>query len=329
MSKCVCVITEFRGGSFRRVSYEVASEGKRIADALGTSLCAVAIGSGVSAVSGDLGRYGVKKVYVADNPALENYVAETYVPVVADIVKKCDPAVVILPASVDGKDLGARLAARLDAALAQDCTQIVCEGGKIKAKRPVFAGKCFAWCEWAEGALPLLSCRPNVMDCLLPSEGDQAELEVVDLAVPAAKSRVVGADMDTSGKVELTEAEIIVSGGRGMKGPENYSLLEELARVLGAAVGASRAAVDAGWRPHSDQVGQTGKVVNPNLYIAAGISGAIQHLAGMGSSKFIVAVNKDPEAPIFSKADFGVVEDLFSFMPLFTEEVRKLKATCS
>jgi electron transfer flavoprotein alpha subunit len=296
---------------------------------MGTSLCAVAIGSGVSASAADLGRYGVKKVYVADDAALENYVAETYVPVVADIVKKCDPAVVILPASVDGKDLGARLAARLDAALAQDCTQIVCEGGKIKARRPVFAGKCFAWCEWAEGTLPLLSCRPNVMDCLLPSEGDQAELEEVDVTIPAAKSRVVGADLDTSGKVELTEAEIIISGGRGMKGPENYTILEELAQVMGAAVGASRAAVDAGWRPHADQVGQTGKVVNPNLYIAAGISGAIQHLAGMGSSKFIVAINKDSEAPIFSKADFGVVEDLFSFMPLFTEEVRKLKATCS
>lgn len=329
MSKCVCVITEFRGGNFRRVSYEVASEGKRIADALGASLCAVAVGSGVSGSAADLGRYGVKKVYVADDPALGAYVAETYAPVVAEIVKKCDPAVVILPASVDGKDLGARLAARLDAALAQDCTQVVCEGGKLKAKRPVFAGKCFAWCEWAEGALPLISCRPNVMDCLAPTEGGQAEVEKVDVVVPAARSRVTGLDLDTSGKVELTEAEIIVSGGRGMKGPENYAMLEELARVLGAAVGASRAAVDAGWRPHSDQVGQTGKVVNPNLYIAAGISGAIQHLAGMGSSKFIVAVNKDSEAPIFSKADFGVVEDLFSFMPVFTEELRKLKATCS
>ncbi len=329
MSKCVCVITEFRGGSFRRVSYEVASEGKRIADALGASLCAVAIGSGVSGSAADLGRYGVKKVYVADDPALESYVAETYVPVVADIVKKCDPALVILPASVDGKDLGARLAARLDAALAMDCTQVVCDGGSLKAKRPVFAGKCFAWCEWAEGALPIISCRPNVMDCMLPSAGDQAEVEKVEVAIPAARSRVLGLDLDTTGKVELTEAEIIVSGGRGMKGPESYAMLEELAQVLGAAVGASRAAVDAGWRPHSDQVGQTGKVVNPNLYIAAGISGAIQHLAGMGSSKFIVAVNKDSEAPIFTKADYGVVEDLFNFVPLFTEEIRKLKATCS
>jgi electron transfer flavoprotein alpha subunit len=329
MAKCVCVIAEFRNGNFRRVSYEVASEGKRVADSLGVSLCAIAVGSGVSAKAAELGRYGVEKVYVADDAALESYVAETYVPVVAEAVKKCDPSVVILPASVDGKDLGARLAARLQAGLAQDCTQIVAEGGTIKARRPVFAGKCFAWCEWAEGALPVISCRPNIMDCRIPDEGKQASLEKCDVSIPAPRSRVTGLDLDTSGKVELTEAEIIVSGGRGMKGPENYEMIEKLARVLGAAVGASRAAVDAGWRPHSDQVGQTGKVVNPNLYIAVGISGAIQHLAGMGSSKFIVAVNKDSEAPIFTKADFGIVEDLFNFVPLFTEEVEKLKSTCS
>lgn len=329
MGKCVCAIAEFRGGNFRRVSYEVASEGRRVADALGSSLCAVAVGSGVADKAADLGRYGVDKVYVADAPSLEHYVAETYVPVIADIIRQCDPAVVILPASVDGKDLAARLAAKLQAGLAQDCTQVACENGAVKAKRPIFAGKCFAWCEWAEGTLPLISCRPNVMDCLPPNEDKKAEIDKVDISAPTPRTRVQSFDMDTSGKVELTEAEIIVSGGRGMKGPENYAILEELAKILGAAVGASRAAVDAGWRPHSDQVGQTGKVVNPNLYIAAGISGAIQHLAGMGSSKFIVAINKDSEAPIFTKADYGVVEDLFNFIPAFTEEVRKLKSTCS
>ncbi|MGA7876284.1 MAG: electron transfer flavoprotein subunit alpha/FixB family protein [Desulfoferrobacter sp.] len=329
MSKCVCMIAEFRGGNFRRVSFEVASEGKRIADSLGVSLCGIAVGLGVADKAADLGRYGVDKVYVADDPALENYVADTYVPVVAEIVEKCDPAVIILPASVDGKDLGARLAGRLQAGLAQDCTEVVCENGTIKAKRPIFAGKCFAWCEWAEGALPVISCRPNVMDCFAPMEDKKAETEAAEVSIPAARSQVAGVDLDTSGKVELTEAEIIVSGGRGMKGPENYAMIEELAGLLGAAVGASRAAVDSGWRPHSDQVGQTGKVVNPNLYIAVGISGAIQHLAGMGSSKFIVAVNKDPEAPIFSKADFGIVEDLFNFIPVFKEEVEKHKSTCS
>jgi electron transfer flavoprotein alpha subunit len=261
--------------------------------------------------------------------SLEYYVAESYVAVIGEVIRQCDPCVVILPASVDGKDLGARLAARLDAGLAQDCTQIVAEGGVVKAKRPIFAGKCFAWCEWTDGALPVISCRPNIMDCQVPDEVRKAAVEKVGVSIPEPRSRVTGLDLDASGKVELTEAEIIVSGGRGMKGPENYEMLEKLAKTLGAAVGASRAAVDAGWRPHADQVGQTGKVVNPNLYVAVGISGAIQHLAGMGSSKYIVAVNKDSEAPIFSKADYGVVEDLFNFVPVFAEEVEKLKSTCS
>jgi len=328
MGNCVCVITEFRGGNFRRVSAEAASEGRRIADVLGCSLCAVAIGSGTGAKAADLGAYGVDKVYAADDPSLEYYIAETYVPVIAEIVKKCDPSVVILPASVDGKDLGARLAARLDASLAQDCIQVSCEGGAIKAKRPIFAGKTLAWCQWEAGSLPIISCRPNVMECLVPMPDKKAEVEKVAVALPAPRAKVIGLELDTSGKVELTEAGVIVSGGRGMKGPENFAILEELAMTLGGAVGASRSAVDAGWRPHSDQIGQTGKVVNPNLYIAAGISGAIQHLAGMGSSKFVVAINKDPDAPIFSKADLGVVEDLFNFIPALTEEVKKMKSTC-
>ena len=329
MPKPICVITEFRNGKFRRVSFEVASEGRRIADSLGTQVCAVAVGSGVAEQAEDLGRYGVDTVYTADSPELEYYLAESYVPVIAELVEKCDPSLILLPASVDGKDLGARLAGRLQAGFAQDCTQVLCEGGVVKAKRPIFAGKCFAWCEWSGNAMPLISCRPNVMDCMAPAEDRKAQVNRVDVSIPEARSRVSGIDLDASGRVELTEAEVIVSGGRGMKGPENYAMLEELARLMNAAVGASRAAVDAGWRPHSDQVGQTGKVVNPNLYVAVGISGAIQHLAGMGSSKFIVAVNKDSEAPIFSKADYGIVEDLFNFLPAFTEEVRKLKSTCS
>ncbi len=329
MAKCVCVIVEFRNGTFRRVSYEVASEGRRVADALGLELCAIAVGSGLTEKAAELGRYGVDKVFVRDDPALESYLAETYAPIVAEIMKGVEPAVILLPASVDGKDLGSRLGAKLKVALVQDVIEIRCDGGVIKAKWPIFAGKCFAWSEWSEGALPVISCRPNVMSCQVPDESKTAEVVKTDIPVPEARSRVKSIDYDTSGKVELTEAEIIISGGRGMKEPGNYVLLEEVAQLLGAAVGASRAAVDSGWRPHSDQVGQTGKVVTPNLYIAVGISGAIQHLAGMGSSKYIVAINKDPDAPIFSKADYGIVEDLFKFLPAFTEEVRKLKSTCS
>jgi electron transfer flavoprotein alpha subunit len=329
MGKSVVVIAEFRGGNIRRVSFEVASEGRRIADALGIGLCAVAVGSGIKEKAADLGRYGVDKVLVADDPALENYLAETYAPVVTELVKACDPAVVLFPASVDSRDLAARVGARLRLTLVQDVTEVKIDNGKIKAKWPIFSGKAFAWSEWSDSTLPMMSFRPNMMSCIAPNESKKAAVEEVQVAIPSPRSRVKSMDLDTTGKVELAEADVIVSGGRGMKEAANYAMLEDLAKLLGAAVGASRAAVDSGWRPHSDQVGQTGKVVNPNLYIAVGISGAIQHLAGMGYSKVIVAVNKDPEAPIFSKADYGIVEDLFQFIPAFTEEVKRLQSTCS
>ena len=330
MAEGVCIIAEFREGGFRRVSFEIASEGRRLADELGEPLLALALGESIDALAGDLGCYGVEKVYVVDNPILKDYKAETYVPVAAQILQNLDPKVVITPASVDGKDFSARLAARLEAGLATDCTELKVEGGSLKAKRPMYAGKAFAWYEWADGTWPqMASCRPNVMDCLAPDTSKKAEVEKAEVeAVEGARTQVVNIEKDAGGKLDLTEAEIIVSGGRGMKGPENFAMLEELAKLLGAAVGASRSAVDSGWRPHADQVGQTGKVVTPNLYIACGISGAIQHLAGMSSSKYIVAVNKDPEAPIFTKADYGVVEDLFQFLPAFIEEVKTLKSTC-
>ena len=329
MAKCVCVIGEVRGGRIQRASLEAASEGRRIAKLLGGPVCAVLAGSGIVALCSEMGRYGVDKVYVADDPALEHCLAETHVPVLADAVRKCDPAVVILPATMDGKELAARLAVRLNAGLAQDCTQIVCEDGVIRAQRPIFAGKCFSWVEWQPGETALISLRPNVVDCLEPVESRTAEVESVPVSLSGTRSRVKGMEVEPSGRIGLTEADIIVSGGRGLKEASNFSLIEELADVLGAAVGASRAAVDAGWKPHAFQVGQTGKVVNPGLYIAVGISGAIQHLAGMGSSKYIVAVNKDPDAPIFGKADYGVVEDLFQFLPAFVEEIRRLKSTCA
>ncbi len=330
MAEGVCIIAEFRNREFRRISFEVASEGRRLANALGESLTAIVLGDGVAAEAAALGHYGVEKVYMVDRPELKDYLVETYVPIAAEILKTIQPKVVLSAASTDGKDLSARLAARLGAGLAQDCTELVIENGLLKAKRPVYAGKAYAWYAWTGGSYPqMASCRPNVMACSLIDASKSAPVETPVVALPAVvKSRVVNVEVSEV-KVDLAEAQIIVSGGRGMKDPKNFALLEELAQLLGGAVGASRPAVDAGWRPHADQVGQTGKVVTPTLYIACGISGAIQHLAGMGSSKFIVAINKDPEAPIFSKADYGVVEDLFQFIPAFIEEVKKLKAACS
>jgi electron transfer flavoprotein alpha subunit len=327
MTKGVCIIAEFRNGAFRQVSFELASEGRRLADVLDEPLTAVVLGDGVTAEAATLGHYGVEKVYTVDRPELKDYLAEIYAPVIAEILQTIQPKVVLSAASADGKDLSARLAARLNAGLAQDCTELAIENGALRAKRPVYAGKIYAWCAWSDGAYPqMASCRPNVMVCSAPDVSKSASVETLAITLPTAvKSRVVSVEVSKA-KVDLAEAQIIVSGGRGMKDSKNFALLEELAQILGGAVGASRPAVDAGWRPHADQVGQTGKVVTPTVYIACGISGAIQHLAGMGSSKFIVAINKDPEAPIFGKADYGVVDDLFEFIPAFIEEVKKLKA---
>jgi electron transfer flavoprotein alpha subunit len=330
MAQGVCVVPEFREGAFRRVSFEIASEGRMLANELGEPLFALALGEGVEGSAADLGNYGVEKVYVVDDSKLKDYKAEIYVPVAVEILENLNPKVVLTAASVDGKDFSARLAARIGAGLASDCTELRIEGGSLKAKRPMYAGKTFGWCEWSDGAWPqMASCRPNVMDCGVPDTLKKAEIEKVQAEpVEGNRTQVVKIEKDAGGKLDLTEAEIIVSGGRGMKGPENFAMLEELATLLSGAVGASRSAVDSGWRSHSDQVGQTGKVVTPTLYLACGISGAIQHLAGMSSSKYIVAVNKDPEAPIFSKADYGVVEDLFQFIPALIEEVKTLKSTC-
>ena len=229
---------------------------------------------------------------------------------------------VLLGATAQGKDLAARLAARLDAGLAMDCTSLKLDGDQLVAVRPIFGGKVLA--EVAiEQSPQLAAIRPNVME--IQENPKEKDIERVDVELPAAQTKVVEKRVEPSGQVDLTEADVVVSGGRGMGGGADFSLLEELARTLGGAVGASRSAVDEGWRPHSDQVGQTGKVVTPSLYIACGISGAIQHLAGMASSKYIVAINKDPEAPIFKKADYGIVDDLFKVLPAVTAEVKKLK----
>jgi electron transfer flavoprotein alpha subunit len=226
-----------------------------------------------------------------------------------------------------GRDLMPRIAARVGAGLAPDCIHLEIADGKLKALRPAIAGKVQVEVGF-KSDIQMAILRPNVFEKLEPDTSKSAEVVKVPFESTDLdnKQRLIEFISKETGRPELTEAEIIVSGGRGMKEPGNFALIEELADLLGAAVGASRAAVDAGWRPQSDQVGQTGKTVTPNVYIAVGISGAIQHLAGMSSSKHIVAINKDPDAPIFNIADFGVVGDLFKVVPILTEEIKKTKA---
>ncbi|HRT63091.1 MAG TPA: electron transfer flavoprotein subunit alpha/FixB family protein [Syntrophales bacterium] len=325
MAKGVWIVAELRDGAYRKVSFEIASAARKLADQLGDEVCAVVCGSGVEGKAAELGKYGVDRVYVADNPALEPYTTDAHAAAVAKIVKEKDPAILLLAASVQGKDLSARLVGKLATGLATDCTDLKIDGGKLVAVRPMYAGKCFG--EVVTSSFPqMATLRPNVFAIVESAKAGAAEKYDPGLDPAQLKTKVADIQKDVSGKIELTEANIIVSGGRGMKGPENFPILEELAKVLGAAVGASRAAVDAGWRPQVDQVGQTGKTVSPNLYIACGISGAIQHLAGMSSSKFIVAVNKDPEAPIFQRADYGIVDDLFKVVPEVTAAAKKLLA---
>lgn len=320
MAQGIFVITEQHDGAFRKVTFETVSEGRRLADGLNTDLTAVVMGSGVENITRELEKYGADKILVADDPVLAEYTTDAYTNVLANIIKPLDPELIIIGASTQGKDLAARLAARLDAGMAMECVAIRLENSGLVFTRPMFGGKVLADVE-IEGTPKIAAVRPNVMS--IAESPKAASVEKADVRAGDVATSVIETKAEAGDKVELTEADIIVSGGRGTSG--DYAVIEELAALFGGAVGASRSAVDEGWRPHSDQVGQTGKVVSPNLYVACGISGAIQHLAGMSTSKYIVAINKDPEAPIFAKADFGVAGDLFEVVPEIIEEVKKLK----
>lgn len=320
MAQGVIAITEQRDGRFRKVSYEVVSEGRRIADGLGCPLTAVVIGSGVDALAAEVKTYGPDTILVLDAPELEDYRTDAYTNVLAAWIPTADPAVILTGATSQGKDLAARLAARLDAGLAMDCTAVVLRDGVLTCTRPMFGGKIFAEVQ-IQGSPQIIAVRPNVM--AITESPKESVIEKPAPQLGEIRTAVVDKLMEAGSKVELTEADVIVSGGRGTGG--NFAPIEELAAALNGAVGASRSAVDEGWRKHGDQVGQTGKVVSPALYVACGISGAIQHLAGMSTSKVIVAINKDPEAPIFSKADYGAVGDIFQILPAVTAAVKKLK----
>jgi len=322
-----CVVEDDRQGRPKKVSAELLGEARRWAQPMGAGVEALWLTDKAEADGlQQLAAWGVDRVWLWEDPALAPYRGEVWTPAVADLAGKEAPRAIWGAVTSRHRELLARLAARLGGGLAADCVGFALEDGQLGATRPVYAGKLLSKVRWRRTPW-LATLRPNVFKAAEEQPGRTPAVERPALVAPAAMSTFVERREEAqTGLPELTEAEIVVSGGRGLKGPENFALLEELAGVLGAAVGASRAAVDAGWRPHRFQVGQTGRTISPKLYIGCGISGAIQHLAGMRTSKVICAVNKDPEAPIFKIADFGLVGDLFEVVPQLKEEFKKLKA---
>lgn len=324
----VLVIAETRDGRVSGASREATSLASGLAAALGGQAEALVLGgAGVSAEAAGLGRFGAATVAVAEHEALVEYHPEAYADVVVERVRSGDYGAVLFSATTLGKDLAPRVAALLDVPLATDATDVSVEDGTVVVERPVYAGKAFARLE-IDATPVLVSIRPNVFPATESGAEGTVQTFTPEVDPGSWKVRVVERKQEGGGATDVSEASIIVSGGRGMKDPSNWNLLEALRDALGSgtALGASRAVVDAGWRPHGEQVGQTGKTVAPTLYVAVGISGAIQHLAGMRTSKTIVAINRDADAPIFNVADYGIVGDLFEVLPRLTEEVAALKA---
>ncbi|HUI10940.1 MAG TPA: electron transfer flavoprotein subunit alpha/FixB family protein [Bacteroidota bacterium] len=318
--KCIAFAEE-RDGEFRKSSLETVRAARRMADALGGTCLALVAGHDAGKGAAALGRYGAARVLVVDDARLERKPNIALARIVAAVARREEASLVFLAASQAGKDIAPRVAVDLEAGLAADCVALRTEGTDVIATRPVFAGKALLDVRVTTG-VKVFTLRPNVFEAVAGEGAAAVEAITVPLE-DADLVTTVEATAVASGRPDVTEADIIVSGGRGMKGPEHFALIEALADALGAGVGASRAVVDAGWRPHDEQVGQTGKTVSPALYIACGISGAVQHLAGMSSSRYIVAINRDKDAPIFQVADYGIVGDVFDVLPALTAALRR------
>ncbi|MCX8106168.1 MAG: electron transfer flavoprotein subunit alpha/FixB family protein [Ignavibacterium album] len=322
MAEKILSILEQREGTLKKVSFEAASLARSLANQLGMEAEALVVGNEISNLN-DLSKYGIGKVIHLKNQLLTDYSPSAYSDAIASYAKENGTKILVFPNTAMGVDLAPRVAVKLNSGIVMDCMKIEVKDNQIIATRPVYAGKALIDVKLTSD-VKIFTIRPNVFKPQLV-DSTSALIEEKQIENPNLKSKVTSFKK-SEGKLDVAEADIIVSGGRGMKGPENFHLIEELAEVLGAAVGASRAVVDAGWRPHREQVGQTGKTVSPSLYIACGISGAIQHLAGMSSSKYIVAINKDKDAPIFNVADYGIAGDVFEILPALTEEIKKLKS---
>ncbi|TMQ58769.1 MAG: electron transfer flavoprotein subunit alpha/FixB family protein [Candidatus Eisenbacteria bacterium] len=320
----LAVLAELKDGAARKITFEMLAEARRLSDASGGGTVGlIALGALGPGESDRLAHQGADHIYHVEGEALSGYAAEAYAEGVKVALDRARPDTLFIGATSQGKDLAPRVSARLRVGLASDCTEFAFHNGDLTARRPIFAGKAFGRVAWNAARPRIATVRPNTFTPLEPDTSRKAKVENVPIGPVKARARVVGFERSEGEMLDLTEANIIVSGGRAMQGPENFELLRRLCKVLGATLGASRAAVDAGWIDHSHQVGQTGKVVNPTVYFAVGISGAIQHLAGMSSSRTIVAINKDRDAPIFKIASYGIVGDLYQVVPLLTEEFER------
>jgi electron transfer flavoprotein alpha subunit len=322
----VWVVAEARHGVFHGVSFELLGKGRELADTLGVPLAAVLIGANVEEMAPELIERGADTVYVVDAPELEHYLDEPYANAVAMLIAKHRPEIVLSGATTVGRSLIPRVAIQVRAGLTADCTGLDIDGekGLLLQTRPAFGGNIMATIVCPNHRPQMATVRHKVMRALVPDPRRTGRIvrETIPKKLLASGARYVRFVKDVTQAVNIAEADIIVSGGRGVGGPEYFKVIEELAATIGGAVGASRAAVDAGWIKYSHQVGQTGKTVQPKLYIACGISGAVQHLAGMQSSKVIVAINKDPDAPIMKHATYGIVGDLFEVVPALTNALK-------
>ncbi|MBP2627854.1 MAG: FixB [Firmicutes bacterium] len=327
MTAGIWIFAEERNGKIKKITYELLSVARNIANQTGQEVSAVLFGKGVSALANTLGQYGADKVHVADDDRLAQYTSDYYGKILANLIIENQPSVVLLGYSSLGRDLAAKVAQKVDTGLMSDCTGVEIINEQLIFDRPLYGGKVFAKTICPEARPVMATIRSNIFTASQPQARYQVEVVNVDIHLEESDLRQLIKSVVTqiASRPELTEANVIVSGGRGMNGPENFKMLEDLADVLGAAVGGSRVAVDSGWIHQSFQVGQTGKTVSPTLYIACGISGSTMHLAGMGSSKCIVAINSDPEANIFKIADYGIIGDLFEVIPLLTEECKKMQ----
>ena len=328
--KDVWVYLEVCEGKLRNVGLELLGEGRKLADGMGQSLASVLIGHNVEGLAQEAFAAGSDKVYLVDAAELAQYNTDSYTATLFDLISNYKPSVILMGATNDGRDFGARVACRVGTGLTADCTGLGIDEatGFVSWTRPAFGGNIMATIICPEHRPQMGTVRPSVFKKPVLDYSKKGELIRVASKIKQEDMRTKLIDMIHVCTVScnLEEAEIIVSGGRGMCKPENFSLVEDLANVLGASVGASRAVVDAGWKPALHQVGQTGKTVGPKIYFACGISGAIQHLAGMSSSDLVIAINKDPDAPIFKMADYGIVGDVLEVLPILTEEFKKIKS---